>query len=175
MISTASRSLTNLSSGRVRDKSAKLKRRCARRSAQPLGVMSVALRILALLSFAAAPCVAAPPEHIHFLTFPESDAEALGQIEKLKVTVECSWIASLKGVPELYNIEMGYERPTQNLFEARPRLGAAAVTLAGWNGVIGVRIPSDADSKSCFAITVTAEGREGVSRTWKDKQFGLPK
>jgi len=136
--------------------------------------MSLALRTVALIFLVAAPCAGAPPVHIHFLTFPPSDAEALGQIDKLKVTVACSWIASLKGVPELYNIEMGYDRPTQNSLEARPRLGAAAVELTDWSGVIGVRIPSDADAKSCFAVTVTAEGREGVSRTWSGKQLGLP-
>ena len=136
--------------------------------------MNATLRIIALLSFLAAPCLAAPPSQVRFLTFPKSDVEALGQIDKLNVTVSCSWIASLKGVPELYNIEMGYDIPTQNLLEARPRLGAAAVTLADWGGVIGVRIPSDADAKSCFAVTVTVEGREGVTRTWKGKQLGLP-
>ena len=111
---------------------------------------------------------------IHFLTFPRSEAEALGQIDKLNVTVACSWIASLKGVPELYNIEMGYDMPTQNLLEAWPRLGAAAVELMDWSGVIGVRLPPDADAKSCFAVTVTAEGREGMTRTWKGRQLGLP-
>jgi hypothetical protein len=118
--------------------------------------------------------MAAPPSQVHFLNFPKSDLEALGQIDKLNVAVDCSWIASLKGVPELYNIEMGYHMPMQNLLEARPRLGAAAVTLSEWSGVIGVRVPSFADAKSCFAVTVTAEGREGVARTWKGKQLGLP-
>jgi len=135
--------------------------------------MSATPRIIALLSLLAAPCLAAPPAQVHFLTFPKSDAEALGQIDKLNVTIDCSWIASLKGVPELYNIEMGYDMPTQNLLEARPRLGAAAVTLTEWSGVIGVRIPPDADAKSCFAVTVTVEGREGVTRTWSGKQHGL--
>jgi hypothetical protein len=136
--------------------------------------MSSALRIIAAISLVAAPCVAAPPSKVHFLTFPKSEVEALGQIDKLNVTVECSWIASLKNVPELYNIDMGYDIPTQHLLEARPRLGAAAVTLTDWSGVIGVRVPSTADAKSCFAVTVTAEGREGVARTWKGKQLGLP-
>jgi hypothetical protein len=145
----------------------------ARRSTTTLGVMSSILRALAVIFLASAPCAAAPPTQIHFLTFPAADAEALGQINKLTVTVDCSWIASLTGVPELYNIEMGYEMPTQNLLEATPRLGAAAVRLAAWSGVIGVRVPPDAGSKSCFAVTVTAEGREGVLRTWKGKQLGL--
>jgi len=134
--------------------------------------MSATLRIIALLL--AAQCLAAPSTQVHFLTFPKSDVEALGQIDKLNVAVDCSWITSLKGVPELYNIEMGYDMPTQNLLEARPRLGAAAVTLTEWSGVIGIRIPSDADARSCFAVTVTVEGREGVTRTWIGKQLGLP-
>ena len=108
------------------------------------------------------------------MTFPKADVGSLGQIEKINVTVNCSWIAGLMNVPELYNIEMGYDMPTQNLLEARPRLGAAAVTLSHWNGVVGVRIPPDADAKSCFAVTVTAEGRSGVARSWKGKQLGLP-
>jgi hypothetical protein len=136
--------------------------------------MGPAPRVLALLSLVGAPCLAAPPTQVHFLTFPKSDVEALGQIDKLNVAVDCSWIASLKGVPELYNLEMGYDMPAQNLLKARPRLGAAAVTLAEWNGVIGVRIPSDADAKSCFSVSVTAEGRDGVTRTWIGKQLGLP-
>ena len=136
--------------------------------------MSTTLRIIALLSLLGAPCLAAPPVQVHNLTFPKSEFEALGQIDKLNVTVDCSWIAALKGVPELYSIEMGYDMPTQNLLEARPRLDAAAVTLKEWSGVIGVRIPPDADARSCFAVTVTVEGREGVTRTWKGKQLGLP-
>jgi len=136
--------------------------------------MSLTTRTIALLLLVAVPCAGAPAARVHFLTFPKPDAEALGQIDKLNVTVDCSWIASLKGVPELYNIEMGYDMPTQNLLQARPRLGAAAVELMEWSGVIGVRIPPDADEGSCFAVTVTAEGREGVTRTWKGKQLGLP-
>ena len=136
--------------------------------------MKTALRTFALIAFLSAPCVAAERAQVHFLTFPKGDVKALGQIEKLNVVVDCSWIAALNGVPELYDIEMGYEMPTQNLLEARPRLGAAAVTLSQWSGVIGVRIPRDLDAKSCFAVTVTAEGRSGVTRMWKSKQLGLP-
>ena len=136
--------------------------------------MSPTLRIIVLLSLLAGPCLAALPPQVQFLTFPKADVEALGQIDKLNVTVDCSSIASLKGVPELYNIEMGYDMPTQNLLEARPRLAAAAVTLTEWSGVIGVRIPSDADARSCFAVTVTVEGRAGVTRTWSGKQLGFP-
>jgi hypothetical protein len=131
------------------------------------------LRITVVASLSLVPCIAAEPPRVHFVTFPKSEAQALGQIDKLNVTVDCSWIAALKSVPELYNIEMEYETPTQNLLEARPRLGAAAVTLSHWSGVIGVRVPTDADAKSCFAVTVTAVGRSGISRTWKGKQLGF--
>ena len=136
--------------------------------------MTLALRTFVLAALALVPCAAAEPARVHYLTFPKADVERLGQIEKLNVIVDCSWISGLKNVPELYNIEMGYDMPTQNLLEARPRLGAAAVTLSQWNGVIGVRIPPDTDAKSCFAVTVTAKGRSGVSRTWRRKQLGLP-
>src|SRR5262245_11021988 len=115
--------------------------------------MSFILRIVVLASLVVLPCSAGEPSRLHFLVFPKSDVAVLGQLDKLNVTVDCSWIVSLKGVPELYDIEMGYDMPTQNLLEARPRLGAAAVTLAQWSGVIGVRIPPDADAKSCFAVT----------------------
>jgi len=135
----------------------------------------LALRIIILFTVLAEPCLASPPAQVHFLTFPKSDAEGLGQIDELDVKIDCSWIASLKGVPELYNIEMGYDMPTQNLLEARPRLGAAAVELREWSGVIGIRIPPDGDAKSCFAVTVTVEDRNGVTRTWSGKQLGLPK
>lgn len=135
--------------------------------------MKHAHRTLVLAALVLAPCAASEPGRVHYLTFPRPDIESVGQIEKLNVAVDCSWIAGLKNVPELYNIEMGYDMPTQNLLEARPRLGAAAVTLSQWNGVIGVRIPPDADARSCFAVTVSVEVREGVTRTWKGKQLGL--
>ena len=76
-------------------------------------------------------------------------------------------------MPELYNIEMGYEMPTKNLLVARPRLGAAAATLSQWSGAIGARNPRDVDAKSCFAVTVTAEGREGVVRARKGGSWGF--
>jgi hypothetical protein len=136
--------------------------------------MRFAISAFVLAAFVIVPCAAAEPARVHFLYFPKSDIESLGQIDKLNVTVDCSWIVGLRNVPELYNVEMGYEIPTQNLLEAEPRLGAAAVALSQWNGVIGVRIPPDADAKSCFDVTVTAEGRSGVTRTWKKRQLGFP-
>jgi len=137
--------------------------------------MKAATKVLLLATLFSLPCLGADAPRVHFLTFPRADVESLGQIEKLNVTVDCSWVAALKNVPELYSIEMGYDLPTQNLFEARPRLGAAAVTLASWSGVIGVLVPTDSDSRSCFDVRVSAEGRTGVTRTWKGKQLGLEK
>jgi|SRR5216110_682444 len=129
--------------------------------------------LVALATFGLVPCVASEQAYVHFLKFPVADAASLGQIDKLVVTVSCSWIAALKNVPELYNIEMGYDMPTENVLEARPRLGAAAVDLPRWSGVIGVRVPLDSHAKSCFAVTVTAEGRKGAERQWTGQQLGL--
>ncbi len=138
--------------------------------------MNTALRLcIVLTTFSVVPCVAAEHTQIQYLKFPVADAVALGQIDKLVVKVSCSWIADLKNVPELYNISMGYEIPTENELEATPRLGAAAVTLSRWSGVIGVRVPSDADSKSCFNVTVTVRDGEGVDRQWTGSQLGLLK
>ncbi len=126
------------------------------------------------------PCVAGEQSQVYFLRFPAQDAALLGQIEKLEVTVSCSWVVSLRNVPELYNIHMGYEIPSENRLEATPRLGAAAVRLMDWSGVSGVRFPPDADARSCFQVKVRAVGREGPTgiespeHTWNGKQLGLP-
>lgn len=130
--------------------------------------------IVVLASCALVPCVAAERAQVHFLKFPASDATALGQIDKLVVTVSCSWISALQNVPELYNMEMWYDMPSENLLEATARLGAAAAELSHWNGVIGVRVPANADSRACFAVTATAEGRSGIVRKWQGSQLGLP-
>ena len=110
-----------------------------------------------------------------YLNLPSSETSALGQINKLVVTVSCSWISGLKKVPELYDIQMGYDIPTQNILTAEPRLGAAAVDLSKWSGLIGVHLPSTEDSKSCFKVNVVVEGRLGVRRQWDGLQLGLPK
>jgi hypothetical protein len=120
------------------------------------------------------PCLAADQlQDDYFLQLPVSDAKALGQIDRLEVTVTCSWISGLRNVPELYNIQMGYDIPTENVLDAQPRLGAAAVNLSQWSGVIGVHVPLDDDRKSCFKVTVIAEGRSGVRRQWNGRQLGL--
>ena len=105
------------------------------------------------------------------LTFPKSAANELEQIDKLIVRVSCGHVSSLRNIPELYNIEMGYEIPMKNILEARPRLGAAAVELPRWDGVIAVISESD----DCFAVKVEIEDRNGKSRQWTDRQLGLTK
>jgi hypothetical protein len=120
-------------------------------------------------------CSADQYQEVFYLNLPISETKALGQIDKLVVTVNCSWVSGLKKVPELYDIQMGYDLPTQNILTAEPRLGAAAVDLSKWNNVIGIHLPSDADSKSCFKVTVVVEGRLGVRREWDGVKLGLPK
>jgi hypothetical protein len=80
----------------------------------------------------------------------------------------------LQHVPELNEIEMGYDNPSVSTLEATPRLGASAVDLSHWNGVIGVRLPSDSDARSCFKVKVTVEGRSGARGEWSGRQLGLP-
>jgi len=87
------------------------------------------------------------------MAFPKIAAIELGQIDKLIVRVSCGRVSSLRDIPELYNIEMRYEIPTENIFEAEPRLGAAAVELSRWNGVIAMLSESD----GCFAVKVEAQ------------------
>jgi len=133
-------------------------------------------RVFLLSALVCLPCVAAEQSRFLFLKFPAKDVAALSHIDRLVITVSCSWIGSLKNVPELYDIRMGYDMPTENVFEAAPRLGAAAVDLARWNGVIGVRIPPDADAKSCFSVKATAESSfNNATRHWDGQQLGLPK
>ena len=132
--------------------------------------------ILLISTFCLAACGAAPQQQVsHFLQFPPRDVADLGPVDELVVTVNCSWIADLREVPELYNIELGYDAPTVNVLEARPRLGAAAVDLSKWSGVFGVHLPSDADRKACFGVTVMAQGRSGTKRQWTGEQLGLKK
>ena len=124
--------------------------------------------LLVLGAYAVCAAAGSPPRELT-LKFPDNATSALGQIERLVVKVSCGRISSLRHVPELYNIEMGYEIPTENVLEARPRLGAAAVGLSRWSGVIGVLSESD----DCFAVSVAAEGRTGQSRQWTGRQLGL--
>lgn len=140
-------------------------------------IMKSAFRaIFVTLLLASRTCVAADQQKdTYFLRLPSDEAKSLGQIDRLVVTVACGWISALRNVPELYNVNMGYDTPSKNVLDAQPRLGTAAVELSGWSGVVGVRLPSDADGKSCFKVTVTAEGRSGEKREWEGAQLGLPR
>lgn len=141
------------------------------------GVMKLPLpATLCIAMYCGAACVATSQQQTtDFLQFPARDVADLGPIDRLVVTVNCSWISDLREVPELYNIEMGYDTPTVNVLSARPRLGAAAVDLSKWSGVVGVHVPADADRKPCFGVTVMAQGRSGTTRQWTDGQLGLKK
>jgi hypothetical protein len=132
--------------------------------------------MFASLLLASWTCMAADGQRdVYFLQFPSGEAKSLGEIDHLVVTVDCSWVAALRNVPELYSIDMGYDIPTVNVLDAEPRLGAAAVELSRWNGVIGVHLPAKAHGKSCFEVTVTVEGRSGEKREWHGPQLGLPR
>lgn len=120
------------------------------------------------------PSYAAGADQVYYLRLPLAKAEALGAIDSIHVEVSCSWISGLRNVPGLYEIKMGYDVPMVNEFDAEPRLGSAAVDLAAWDGVIGVRVPIDADSRSCFDVKVSLGGRSGVVLNLSGKQLDLP-
>jgi hypothetical protein len=93
----------------------------------------------------------------HTVTFTSAQSASVGPVEKLVVTVDCGWIETLRNIPELYDIETRYDMPTQNILEARPRLGAAAVPLSAWSG----GITGTGRESECFGVIVHAEGRKG--------------
>ena len=127
--------------------------------------------VLSLVMASAVGCAHSSAAPQQTLAFPKSDARDLGPIDRLVVKVTCGHVSSLRNIPELYHVEMGYEIPTENVLEAEPRLGAAAVTLPRWDGVVAVL----SESKECFAVTVEAEGRTGQHRRWTGRQLGLSK
>jgi hypothetical protein len=123
-----------------------------------------------LWGFAIALLIADPPHMLGTaLQFPNGDARALGQIEKLVVTVFCGHITSLHDIPQAHDVRMSYETQAGDIMEAHARLGISAVPLQQWNNVI--RVVSESDS--CFAVNVTARGRNEVSRDWTGQQLGL--
>jgi hypothetical protein len=105
------------------------------------------------------------------LTFPKSASREFKHIDKQIIRVACGRISSLRNIPALYDIKMGYDIPSENIFEARPRLGAAAVDLVRWDGVIGVL----SESNKCFAVRVEAMDMDGNNRKMSGKQLGLTK
>ena len=109
---------------------------------------------LVIACICAFPAAAASDTLSHTVKFSAAQSEAVGAVEKLVVTVSCGSIVTLQNVPELYNLEMGYDLPTVNVLEARPRLGGAAVSLTRWSGVV-----TATGSGSCFSVAVHVEGR----------------
>jgi hypothetical protein len=127
------------------------------RSTKSLGVISMKQWFaVAVLATCISPAFGQSAKAVrHTVTFTPAQSAAVGYVERLVVTVDCGWIDALRNIPELYNIEMGYEMPTQNILEARPRLGAG-VPLAEWSG--GITATGD---PACFGVIVHAEGRNG--------------
>jgi len=132
--------------------------------------LTVGMMLMALIG----PSYAAGAGQVYYLRLPLAKAKALGAIDSIHVEVSCSWISGLRNVPDLYGIKMGYDVPMVNQFDAEPRLGSAAVNLVAWDGVIGVRVPPDADSRSCFDVNVTLRGRSGGVLNLSGKQLDLP-
>ncbi|MBS0193924.1 MAG: hypothetical protein JSR34_06730 [Proteobacteria bacterium] len=89
----------------------------------------------------------------------------------LYVTIDCGYISSLQTIPELWDINMGFEMPSQQLFRATVRLGAAAAQgLGPWARSIRV-VSTD---NSCFKVKVQAVGREQEYH-WGSDQLGWAK
>jgi len=147
-----------------------------RGSTLTLGIMKLGrvAMLVALLGAGSVVPSAAIAAGTFYLRFSAQESRDLGPVEKLVVTVACGRISGLHEVPELYDSEMEYDTPNEQIFEARPRLSAAAVSLSQWSGVIGVRLPTGSDSKACFSVDVVAEGRTGRSKRWNAKQLGVP-
>ena len=72
------------------------------------------------------------------LQFPNGDARALGQIEKLVVTVFCGHITSLRDIPQAHDVRMSYETQTGDVMEAQARLGISAVPTFIFDRKVGV-------------------------------------
>lgn len=119
-------------------------------------------------------CASVVQDRVYFLHLPTNEAKRLGVIDKITVEVSCGSISALQNVPELYDIDMGYDIPSTNTLNAEPRLGASAVDISKWNDVVGVRLPSDPDARSCFNVKVTVEGRSGARQVLHRRQLGLP-
>ena len=78
-------------------------------------------------------------------------------IMSLYITIDCGYISSLQTIPELWDINMGFDMPSQQLFKATVRLGAAAAPGVGpWER--SIRVVSE--ENDCFKIKVRAVGRE---------------
>src|SRR5262245_32574298 len=115
----------------------------------PLNLKSAGVLLASLAG--AAPGLAASSRDPSLL-MPEERMIVGDVAEKITITVTCGYISSIERVPELWNVTMGFDIPTQQEFEATVRLGAAAgPKLGGWNGTIRIHTW---DAK-CFKIDVT--------------------
>jgi hypothetical protein len=94
--------------------------------------------------------------------FPAGDA-----LQELKVTVACGYISGLRDIPELWDIKLGFDIPSVQLFHATVRLGSAATEgLGSWASSIRiVSIEND-----CFSVKVVASGRDQEYR-WSGAQL----
>ena len=75
----------------------------------------------------------------------------------LKITVTCGYISALQHIPQLWDINMGFNMPVVQQFDATVRLGAAAAQgLGPWVDSIRI-VNSESD---CFKVAVVASGRD---------------
>ncbi len=99
----------------------------------------------------------APNGKPRILVLPEQLIDEDEALQKLSVTVECGYISEIRKIPELWNIRMGFDMPSVQLFEATVRLGAAAKPkLGGWSR--SLRIANW--ESDCFSVKVVATGRD---------------
>jgi hypothetical protein len=124
---------------------------------------------LAAVAGASASIGAEPSTSLRLL-MPEERMLDDDAAEKIKVTIDCGYITAIDKIPELWNISMGFDLPTVQEFEARVRLGAAAMPkLGGWNGSLRVQI----SERACFKMTVVVEGRREHTYKWSGKDLRL--
>ena len=91
------------------------------------------------------------------LVLPASLFHAGDALQELKVTVACGYISALPDIPELWDIKMGFDIPSVQLFDATVRLGSAATEgLGSW--ARSIRIVSE--ENDCFSVRVVAIGRD---------------
>ena len=123
-------------------------------SCKILGTLAPALALaIALPARGAQPSVSSA----RTLVLPASLVQSGDAIQALDITVNCGYISALTQIPELWDIKMGFDIPTAQLFHATTRLGAAATEgLGQW--ARSVRIVSS--DTTCFSVHVVATGRE---------------
>ena len=117
--------------------------------------VAVVVAVFALPAVGADAPVAASPART--LVLPASLFRAGDALQELKVTVDCGYISGLLDIPELWDIKMGFNIPSVQLFHATIRLGSAATEgLGSW--AHSIRIVSM--ENDCFSVKVVASGRD---------------